>query len=278
MMGLSIAKRKGRAGLMAALVLASLTVPVTPSFAQQDAAAKRATDVLVRSITPGSRHDIGYGHMSRRIPIISDGGTTSHVIVDYRYQHDVTLFFDYDSYEITDRAARQLRHLGYALSSPETLPYRYLIAGHTDGKGSAEYNQKLSLKRAMAVRDHLVKVYHIDPYRLIVTGWGFSQLKVPSNPYASVNRRVEVVLVADPSYAPNPQPNADYRIPGPVYGHIPMPGVAAPIPCPPGGVPSVIPDPRGGRSLDDFGRGRTPVGCDPAPVIAPPVTPPGNYK
>jgi len=277
MIDLANAKRKGRAGLMAALVFASLAAQVTPSFAQQDAAAKRATDIL-RSITPGSRHDIGYGHMARRIPIISDAGVTSHVIVDYRYQTDVTVFFEYDSFEITDRARRQLRHLGIALSSPETLPYRYLIAGHTDAKGSAEYNQKLSLKRAMAVRDHLVEFYRIDPYRLIVTGWGFNQLKVPSNPYASVNRRVEVVLVADPAYAPNPQPNADYNIPGPVYGHIPMPGVATPMPCPPGTAPSAIPDPRGGRSLDDFGRGRTPVGCDPAPALPPPVTPPGNYK
>jgi outer membrane protein OmpA-like peptidoglycan-associated protein len=49
---------------------------------------------------------------------------------------------------------------------------RYVIVnGHTDRKGSAEYNQRLSEARAAAVRDHLV-ANGVDPDRIETFGYG----------------------------------------------------------------------------------------------------------
>ena len=35
----------------------------------------------------------------------------------------------------------------------------YLVIGHTDAKGSNEYNQKLSERRAKSVRTYLIETY-----------------------------------------------------------------------------------------------------------------------
>lgn len=45
------------------------------------------------------------------------------------------------------------------------------VIGHSDRIGDAEANRRLSLRRAEAVRDHLVQA-GIDAERLTVAGWG----------------------------------------------------------------------------------------------------------
>ncbi len=66
------------------------------------------------------------------------------------------------------------------------------IQGHTDNKGSAEYNMKLSYKRADSVRKYIVGK-GIAPERLKVNGFGFSKPVVPndSDENRTRNRRVE---------------------------------------------------------------------------------------
>ena len=46
------------------------------------------------------------------------------------------------------------------------------IEGHTDGTGSAEYNEKLGEERAMAVRDYIAKKYGVALSRLNVISYG----------------------------------------------------------------------------------------------------------
>jgi OOP family OmpA-OmpF porin len=46
------------------------------------------------------------------------------------------------------------------------------IEGHTDSKGSDEYNLKLSDRRAAAVRDYLVKEFGVNPAKLTSIGYG----------------------------------------------------------------------------------------------------------
>jgi OOP family OmpA-OmpF porin len=50
-----------------------------------------------------------------------------------------------------------------------------VIEGHTDNIGSKPYNDKLSLRRANAVKEQLVKKYGIDGSRLSTAGYGFSK-------------------------------------------------------------------------------------------------------
>jgi OOP family OmpA-OmpF porin len=50
-----------------------------------------------------------------------------------------------------------------------------VIEGHTDNVGKKPYNEKLSLRRANAVKEQLVKKYGIDGSRLTTAGYGFSR-------------------------------------------------------------------------------------------------------
>ena len=72
---------------------------------------------------------------------------------------------------------------------------RLLIVGHTDNRGSFDYNMDLSTRRAQAVRKALVAAHGIQAERLI--GWGAGFLApVASNRSEegrAPNRRVEVV-------------------------------------------------------------------------------------
>ena len=69
------------------------------------------------------------------------------------------------------------------------------IVGYTDSTGSSEYNQKLSMKRAGAVREALIAEFGIDPNRIEVSAMG-SQDPAASNDTVQGredNRRVTMV-------------------------------------------------------------------------------------
>lgn len=106
---------------------------------------------------------------------------------------DLTINFDYNSAEINRRSLTVVSELGKALASPELKGYVFLVAGHTDGKGGDEYNQSLSERRAAALKQHLVSKFGISAENLVTVGYGKSQLKIPENPFADENRRVQVV-------------------------------------------------------------------------------------
>ena len=118
--------------------------------------------------------------------------------VDTSYAMDFEVYFPFDSAELTPRARQELLALGQALASPELRPYRYLVAGHTDGVGQPAYNRTLSERRAAAVRAFLIETFPISPDRLFWVGFGQERLKLPTEPRAAVNRRVEVLLIAGP--------------------------------------------------------------------------------
>lgn len=106
---------------------------------------------------------------------------------------DLEIFFDYKSTEITPAAAAALTPLGRALGDARLAGDRFLIAGHTDVKGGAEYNLSLSRERAEAVRKYLIDKFGIDGAKLVATGMGSTRLKNPKQPLAAENRRVQIV-------------------------------------------------------------------------------------
>ena len=106
---------------------------------------------------------------------------------------DLEIFFAYKSAEITPEAAATLAPLGQALSDPRLAADAFLIAGHTDAKGSAEYNLALSQKRAEAVRQHLITNFRLDGSKLVAKGMGSQRPKISDQPLAAANRRVQIV-------------------------------------------------------------------------------------
>jgi OOP family OmpA-OmpF porin len=72
---------------------------------------------------------------------------------------------------------------------------RLSIEGHTDNVGSDKHNQKLSDKRAAAVRSYLVE-HGVTPARLVSKGWGESKPLADNDTDAGreQNRRVEFII------------------------------------------------------------------------------------
>ncbi len=73
--------------------------------------------------------------------------------------------------------------------------YEVEVIGYTDTTGTQAYNQQLSLKRAEAIRDQLIK-QGIDAKSISVAGRGWFDLAVPTGPNVpeQANRRVEITV------------------------------------------------------------------------------------
>lgn len=93
-----------------------------------------------------------------------------------------------ESYPILDEAAKILK---------ENPTIRVEIGGHTDSRGSASYNQKLSQERAEAVRLYLIQNHSIESNRLLAKGYGESQPVAPNDTEENMakNRRVEFTIL-----------------------------------------------------------------------------------
>jgi outer membrane protein OmpA-like peptidoglycan-associated protein len=110
---------------------------------------------------------------------------------------DLEINFEFNSATIASSALTQVTALGEALTSRDLKGRTFLLAGHTDAKGSDTYNQGLSERRTDAVKRFLQEKYGIEATNLVTVGYGKTQLKNPSNPFGFENRRVQVVNMAD---------------------------------------------------------------------------------
>ncbi len=103
-------------------------------------------------------------------------------------------FFDFDKATLKPEGKAKLDDLASKLNS---LNLEVIIAvGHTDSVGSDAYNQKLSIRRAEAVKGYLVNK-GVDAKRVYTEGKGEKQ-PVATNKTAAgraQNRRVEIEVV-----------------------------------------------------------------------------------
>lgn len=102
--------------------------------------------------------------------------------------------FDYDSDWIKTESYRLLDNLGNALNGGLSDAV-ILVVGHTDSRGSDEYNHDLSVRRARAVADYLIHQHNVADIRLVVQGYGEST-PIADNGTSkgrSMNRRVEFI-------------------------------------------------------------------------------------
>ena len=98
--------------------------------------------------------------------------------------------FDFDSARVKPESQELLANLSQALQSRELRESKFAVEGHTDAKGAAEYNLKLSAQRAEAVRSFLRSRGVVDE-RLLASGKGSTELANAADPYAAENRRVQ---------------------------------------------------------------------------------------
>jgi len=101
--------------------------------------------------------------------------------------------FEPNSDRLTAASQKVLATLGAALKDPQFEGRRFVIAGHTDGRGSEQNNQRLSDRQAAAVKQYLVRNAGIEEKRLTAIGFGKSKPLNPADPLSPENRRVEIV-------------------------------------------------------------------------------------
>ena len=114
---------------------------------------------------------------------------------------DLEINFDYNSANISAKSLPSVQALGKALTNPDLKGSTFLVAGHTDAAGSDAYNQDLSERRADSIKRYLTSKYSIADADLVTVGYGKTKLKDPANPLAGVNRRVQVVNMANKTTA-----------------------------------------------------------------------------
>lgn len=166
-----------------ALALLGTLLSGSACFAQEPSSSIPTTEEIIRSLNPATAAET---RSLRGIKVVpgKEAGPPSI---------DLTINFAYDSAKLGGEEMLILKRLGMAFQDPRLAQYSFLIAGHTDAKGSEQYNQRLSEARAKAARDHLIFFYDIDPSRLQAVGYGKSRLVAPNQPDSPANRRVQII-------------------------------------------------------------------------------------
>jgi outer membrane protein OmpA-like peptidoglycan-associated protein len=120
-----------------------------------------------------------------------------HVLIQVSLRVWATINFEYNSAEIREGSEGILRAFGQALTSPALRDCSLIIAGHTDSRGSEEFNMRLSRRRASSVAEWLTDKMGVEPERLILTAYGYSHpIADNSTPEGMAkNRRVEFILL-----------------------------------------------------------------------------------
>jgi outer membrane protein OmpA-like peptidoglycan-associated protein len=169
-------------------------------------AASASIDQGLGSVSPsGSREVCPPATMQYSIAAVGAGGSRTastavtvtppppkvveRLTVRVNFDLDKAIIRPPDDAELQRAVAFVKKYPGYKLS----------IEGHTDSLASEEYNQGLSLRRATAVRDYLVKSGVSEVSRMTVVGRG------ESNPIADngtpegrfQNRRVEILILSE---------------------------------------------------------------------------------
>ncbi len=138
-----------------------------------------------------SREQIEQALQPPRTRSFAPRGLTRRDAPEAEQSVNLNIPFEHNSSALKLDAQAQLRQLGLALTSPALGKDRFIVAGHTDAKGSPQYNKHLSLRRAEAVKRFLV-AKGMDGKRLQAVGYGSERLLAPDRPEDPRNRRVEI--------------------------------------------------------------------------------------
>lgn len=120
----------------------------------------------------------------------STGGLNSSVDQDAALRAVTTFYFDFDSYNLKPESLRALDVHARDLRSSGA---HIVLEGHTDERGTPEYNMALGEKRAKAVQRYLV-LQGVSPSQLEVVSYGEElPAAIGHNEEAwAQNRRVEL--------------------------------------------------------------------------------------
>lgn len=105
---------------------------------------------------------------------------------------DLVVKFKYNSDVLEPEARLNLDEFAKALKNPQLAASNFLVEGHTDASGTADYNLSLSERRARAVVRYLSE-RGVDTAKLVPRGYGQTK-PLSSDKFSPENRRVETRL------------------------------------------------------------------------------------
>ena len=124
-----------------------------------------------------------------------DGIKNNITIVTQNEKEEVMqiIYFDFDDFSLSEVSKITLTNF---INKNKIDLSRYIIIGHTDTKGRSNYNLKLSLQRAEAIKNILVNI-GISDKNISVLGKGESNLAVytPDDTKHPANRRAEIKIL-----------------------------------------------------------------------------------
>ena len=133
-------------------------------------------------------------YMDRQEQALRDAMAESDAVNIQRTQDVLTatfkgdIFFDLDSSTLKPGAYSEIDRVSNVLNNYPQTTIR--VDGHTDSTGPEDYNQRLSEKRAKAVKNVLAQ-RGVDPIRMQAVGYGESQ---PISSNYAMNRRVGIAI------------------------------------------------------------------------------------
>jgi outer membrane protein OmpA-like peptidoglycan-associated protein len=113
-------------------------------------------------------------------------------IAEPRPSLSLLIQFEFNSARVSAESQQALSNLAQALKSEALASSKFAVEGHTDAKGRADYNLRLSQQRADAVAS-LLAAQGVGADRLQALGKGATALANSQDPNAAENRRVRIV-------------------------------------------------------------------------------------
>lgn len=153
----------------------------------------QAREIIEKTLQKGAGNSEITAGFSNLDELLSNSGPLSKDTAPILMPTD--LLFTYNSAELRESARLSLMKLGIIIQrNPDSI---FIIEGHTDTLGPAEYNMLLSRRRAQSVVDWLINSLQLTPTRLEVRAFGESRpLTSPDGDeiQQALNRRVEIVI------------------------------------------------------------------------------------
>jgi outer membrane protein OmpA-like peptidoglycan-associated protein len=217
-----MSKISGRRSLFAVLSLLALGAAFSFGLGKAVAADDVTEDQIVRALAPAKKpltRGLSAGPQADPAAVAAEGRFVQTIrgratrslsssereeiatIAQDKPNIDLEITFDYNSANISAKSMPSVQALGRALINPDLKGSTFIVAGHTDAVGSEAYNQDLSERRADSIKRYLVDKFSIPGADLVTVGYGKTKLKDPNNPTAEVNRRVQVVNMANKTTA-----------------------------------------------------------------------------
>lgn len=128
-------------------------------------------------------------------PVVADSPPASQIVATPKGTNSLLIFFDYNTATLDDSARFEISKLVFFLRANPTQHVR--LRGRTDAVGESTNNQRLAERRALAIKEELLK-QGIDKQRITIAAEGSLYATVaPEAP--EVSRRQDRVVVVEVS-------------------------------------------------------------------------------